>query len=166
MTKPIPANPWQANLPAELPLYFRRNIEPGEGGCWLWKRSKDKDGYGWSSFENKTHQAHRLSYQLVNGEIPDGLHLDHLCRVRHCVNPDHLEPVTPRENLRRGDTTTAWERCQRCGSEYSIIGVAKPQRRCLSCKEKYDAEHRSEKAQSGMARRKPEDISVGKENAS
>lgn len=134
MTKPIPATPWQSKLPAELPLHLRRNIEPGDNGCWLWARSKSRDGYGWASLNNKTYQAHRLIYVLTKGEVPEGLHLDHLCRVRHCVNPAHLEPVTPRENLRRGDTQTGWERCQRCGGEYSVIGVTATQRCCKPCK--------------------------------
>lgn len=74
-------------------------IEP-TGFCWLWKGAL-KDGYGSQHSEGKTWQAHRLIYTLLVGPIPEGLDLDHLCRVRHCVNPDHLEPVTRAENLRR-----------------------------------------------------------------
>jgi hypothetical protein len=70
----------------------------GEGGCWLWTGCQNGTGYG--RFDKSV--AHRFSYQLLVGPVPDGLDLDHLCRVRHCVNPDHLEPVTRSENLRRG----------------------------------------------------------------
>ena len=71
-------------------------------GCWLWTGSIDGVGYGriWNGI--KMTGAHRVVYELLVGPIPDGLQLDHLCRVRHCVNPSHLEPVTCRENLLRG----------------------------------------------------------------
>lgn len=67
------------------------------GECWLWQGAYDRGGYGF--FENK--RAHRLAWIWTNGPIPDGLHLDHLCYVRNCVNSDHLEPVTPQENIHR-----------------------------------------------------------------
>ncbi|MGP5219476.1 HNH endonuclease signature motif containing protein [Arthrobacter rhombi] len=133
MTAPIPPTAWQAALPDALPRHIKRNIEPGPGGCWLWRRSKSPDGYGWASLGDKTHQAHRLAYALIVGTIPEGLHLDHKCRVRHCVNPSHLEPVTPRENLARGDTPAGWGRCQRCGGEFSVVGRTTTQRKCKPC---------------------------------
>ncbi len=58
-------------------------------------------GYGRDA---RTRRAHRALWIAVNGPVPDGLQLDHLCRVRHCVNPSHLEPVTPRQNSLRGET--------------------------------------------------------------
>lgn len=70
--------------------------------CWEWTASKDRGGYGTFKLDGKTAIAHRVSYRLFVGEIPKGLELDHLCRVRHCVNPKHLEPVTKAENTRRG----------------------------------------------------------------
>jgi len=70
------------------------------GFCWLW-RGALQDGYGSQIIDGKSWAAHRLVYTLLVGEVPTGLDLDHLCRVRHCVNPDHLEPVTRGENLRR-----------------------------------------------------------------
>lgn len=69
--------------------------------CWLWKRSVNKDGYGNFSCKGTVVKAHRFSY-LLNHEIKDGLQLDHLCRNRSCVKPEHLEPVTQAENLKRG----------------------------------------------------------------
>jgi hypothetical protein len=66
--------------------------------CWIWTASRDPAGYG--RFEGA--YPHRFAYQLLVGPIPAGLDLDHACRVRHCVNPSHLEPVTHRVNVLRG----------------------------------------------------------------
>lgn len=77
---------------------------PDLGACWTWTASVTTDGYG-NFWENGRHiNAHRWSYRLLVGPIPEGLVLDHLCRVRRCVNPAHLEPVTSGENTRRGNT--------------------------------------------------------------
>lgn len=74
-------------------------------GCWLWTAATGNGGYGlWSppkASGQKMGVAHRFSYMTTVGPIPDGLELDHLCRVRNCVRPDHLEPVTHAENMRR-----------------------------------------------------------------
>lgn len=69
--------------------------------CWIWQRSFDVHGYGQLTIGNRLQKAHRVSYEMFEGPIPDGLHIDHLCRVRACINPDHLEPVTKAENERR-----------------------------------------------------------------
>ena len=138
MTAPKPLTEWQAtNTPVELPRHVRRNIGPGAGGCWLWLRSKSPDGYGWASLGNRTYTAHRLVYRLTGHAIPEGLVLDHLCRVRHCVNPAHLEPVTNRENLARGDTPTGWKQCRKCGGPFSRWHS---QRRCMRCLDRYRIE--------------------------
>lgn len=68
--------------------------------CWIWKASRDRFGYG--LFDNRV--AHRFGYELIKGKIPKGLELDHLCRNRSCVNPDHLEPVTHIVNIQRGNS--------------------------------------------------------------
>jgi hypothetical protein len=70
-------------------------------GCWIWMGTIDPDGYGSAKVDGSPRRAHRVVYQRLRGEIPEGLHLDHLCRHRFCVNPDHLEPVTSVERVRR-----------------------------------------------------------------
>lgn len=75
------------------------------GDCWEWTGSRLKNGYGAvgrGGRGNGNHMAHRAAWELLVGEIPAGLVIDHLCRNRGCVNPDHLEPITTRENLLRG----------------------------------------------------------------
>lgn len=72
--------------------------------CWLWQGAKSVGGYGRFCAKEILCMSHRWAYENLVGPIPKGLQLDHLCRVRNCVNPEHLEPVTPRENTMRGDT--------------------------------------------------------------
>ena len=74
-------------------------------GCWLWTGALTRD-YGSFWLDGNQRPAHRYSYELLRGPIPDGLQMDHLCRVKHCVNPDHLDPVTPATNLRRAPLWT------------------------------------------------------------
>jgi hypothetical protein len=85
---------------------FMRHVSPEpNSGCWLWEAHVSKEGYGRFHTPDGRHGwAHRISYELFKGSIPNGLHLDHLCRVRCCVNPDHLEPVTQTENNFRGES--------------------------------------------------------------
>ncbi len=96
-TSPFPRKPVIDRLMAKV------SPEPNSG-CWLWEGAVDpRTGYARITIETgRVENAHRSSYQLHVGPVPDGLQLDHLCRVRSCVNPDHLEPVTCAETLRRG----------------------------------------------------------------
>lgn len=72
-----------------------------ETGCWEWGLNKSPEGYGLAWRDGRMRAAHRVFWEEANGPIPDGLPLDHLCINPSCVNPDHLEPVTHLENVRR-----------------------------------------------------------------
>src|ERR1019366_5456905 len=82
--------------------YAANKMSMSESGCWTWTGSLDKDGYGKSWQEGGSYRAHRASYEFFVGPIPAGLTIDHLCRNRACVRPDHLEPVTNGVNIMRG----------------------------------------------------------------
>lgn len=77
------------------------------GDCWLWVGHTDKDGYARLTFKRKDYRVQRLMYVLCRGDLPRELVVDHLCRVRNCVNPYHFEAVTNRINIQRGKRATA-----------------------------------------------------------
>ena len=83
---------------SKVQLPFHPHLE-----CWEWIASTEKAGYGVFALRKKVVKAHRVSYIANIGAIPDGLVTDHLCRNRRCVNPNHLELVTQRENVVRGE---------------------------------------------------------------
>ena len=123
------------------PQSFWDLVERGPG-CWLWLGGKRADGYGRFTMNGYRYYAHRLSYQMTAGEIPDGLGLDHLCRNTSCVNPTHLEPVTQKENVLRGMGIMAMEARQtHCihGHEFTMDNIytyskQPSQRKCRICR--------------------------------
>lgn len=119
------------------------------GPCWIFTGSRSKN-YGLISFAGQSYPMHRAVWEQLVGPIPDGMHLDHLCRNTICCNPDHLEPVTPKENFRRGvclDTRKprwfAHEACDR-GHDINAEGALMwhgGKRRCRQCKNEYQREY-------------------------
>ncbi len=94
------------NYPSNYDDIFLENlvkkIEGNKGGCWLINQSLDEDGYCILSYKGKPCRAHRKIYELVKGNIPSFMVCDHLCNNRNCVNPDHIEIKTNKENIQRG----------------------------------------------------------------
>lgn len=111
-------------------------------GCWEWTPNLKPNGYGRLQVggrEGKEFYAHRFSYAAFNGPVPGGLQVDHLCRNRACCNPDHLEAVSCRENLMRGQTLTASRAAQtHCmhGHEFTTENIRRSKngtRHCRTC---------------------------------
>ncbi len=124
---------------------------PELGRCWEWVAGKFTAGYGTFWFEGRAQVAHGISYRLLVGHIPATFTLDHLCRVRHCVNPKHLEPVTSKENILRGTGLTAANaRKDKCRyghpydeeNTYVRVGTH-ASRECRICHRRWDAEYRA-----------------------
>jgi len=106
------------------------------GDCWLWKAAKDQAGYGLFTLEpGVSRRAHRVAYEMEVGPIPDGLEIDHLCRVRACVRPLHLEAVTRLENIRRVPWPNSAKTHCRNGHPFAgenLVRVGN-ERRCRTC---------------------------------
>ncbi|MFF7837586.1 HNH endonuclease signature motif containing protein [Streptomyces ossamyceticus] len=137
-----------------LPTRFWTKVKVDEVGCWLWIAALNRNGYGRFMDSNKiTRAAHRVAYEALIAAIPEGLQLDHLCRVRHCVNPMHTEPVTQTENLRRGETITAKAAAaMRCPKDHPYSGDnlyvnPKGHRSCRQCTRDRNARRRVEQSE-------------------
>lgn len=122
--------------------YILARVTVTDNGCWLWNLSRNADGYGkvgrttnpWGE-----QMAHRVAFRIWNGDIPDGLQIDHLCRNRPCANPAHLEAVAHRTNMRRAPHIAAQIARTHCkwGHEFSpentYVAPSDNRRRCRAC---------------------------------
>jgi hypothetical protein len=140
-------------LASKLERYSAANPERVHLGvpCREWQRSLNSKGYGLVCVGGgRSALAHRVSYEVSVGQIPDGHSIDHRCRNRPCIEPRHLEPVTGRENTRRGESFSAKNgRKVRCIHGHALAGSnvqvrANGQRRCMTC-------HRAQKARGFVA---------------
>lgn len=105
-----------------LPERFWDKVSPCPmTGCWLFVGAQAPTGYGSIRVNGIGYTAHRFAYEMLVGAVSDGLQIDHLCRVRCCCNPAHLEAVTQRENIRRGDAGARFRTRTHCfaGHEYT-----------------------------------------------
>ncbi|MFF2054137.1 HNH endonuclease signature motif containing protein [Leifsonia sp. NPDC058194] len=131
-------------------IRFWPKVDAG-GDCWEWQGAVRQDGYGAFWFKGQMTTAHRVAYELLMGPIPLGLQIDHLCKNRQCVNPDHLEPVTAELNRRRGEYGKAAQAAQRekthCpqGHPYSganLYSDSSGKRQCRTCKNEWQRKKR------------------------
>lgn len=139
-------------LPYPISEQLKVKIKIDENDCWNWTGKINKGGYGYLSSRGKYYLAHRISYEFFVGEIPDGLTIDHLCRNRRCVNPNHLEVVTLKENISRGERA----RQTHCLRGHPLFGnnlyIDSNHRRCRKCGALRTKLYRERKyARSGMA---------------
>lgn len=122
-----------------LERFMAKVDQNGPNGCWVWTAAKDREGYGRFGVANNGVLAHRAGYEMMVGPIPDGLQIDHLCRNTSCVNPRHLEPVTPKVNVHRSFNVAALNvRKTHCihGHEFTPENTAyiKLGRACRTCR--------------------------------
>ena len=132
--------------------FFNKVAPEPNSGCWLWTGSCIEDGYGQFWFEGTNVRAHRWAYEFLVEPIPEGLQIDHLCRIRSCVNPSHMEVVTHQINLLRGHGTRAEnrltpERLYICHKKNTVISSADKR-----AKDIHDAEVRGMMRAAGIAR--------------
>ena len=116
-----------------------KSIPEPNSGCWIWIGALRKGDYGQIVIDGKKKLAHRISYEIHKGPIPEGMELDHICRMHQCINPDHLEAVSHRVNVLRGAAPSAVHaaktHCSK-GHEFSasITINGKVRRHCKICK--------------------------------
>ncbi len=142
------------NIPQKdiVKMYHKRFLTKfvvNSNGCWEWKRGLGAGGYG-QFYDGKVRRAHRHSYEYFKGKIPKGLVLDHLCRVRNCINPEHLEIVTSKENILRGIGISALNKKKKiCKRGHKFIGKnviyykKDGKRECRKCKKILGKEYRA-----------------------
>ena len=137
---------------------FMAKVKFNQSGCWTWTGAKNPNGYANFMYPRKGRftNAHVVSYLIFRGPIPPNLEIDHLCRIRHCVNPFHLELVTSAENNRRGYSASAInQRKTHCIYGHPLSGdnlfmqirkTSAPSRICKICRSRRMREYRDNHA--------------------
>lgn len=106
-----------------IKIYLLANVEQVPGGCWLWKRSLDRRGYGLCRVNGLRGRAARVAYRAFVGPIPPGYDLHHTCPNRNCINPEHLEPMAHGPHLRLHASSGAWRGVRNSRAKVSEIDV-------------------------------------------
>lgn len=120
--------------PVSLRAAWERDVPAKGNGCWLWQGPVASNGYGRVSWKATRYYAHRVAYELHVGPIADGKVIDHLCRKPLCVNPAHLEPVSIRENVVRGEAPNVQiHRSGRCSKGHVLRKTKTGRTYCREC---------------------------------
>lgn len=127
-----------------MTLYDKAQEDP-ETGCWVWNGWTNGRGYGRVRINKKVFLAHRVSYENMVAEIPDGLTIDHLCCNPSCINPYHLEPVPQSVNSARGNRSRAAEKTH-CKSGHLLPEYTNGRRFCKPCRAEATRRHRAKKS--------------------
>ena len=123
--------------PDLLPARLAAKVRTDDNGCWIWTGAVSSSGYGSAGYESKVWSTHRLTYELLVGPIPAGLQIDHLCRVKTCCRPSHLEPVDATTNIRRmAATITECPRGHAYTEANTYIHPTHGSRECRECRAK------------------------------
>ena len=128
------------------------HVRTEKGGCWLWEGYVDKDGYG--RMVSREHSVvvsgyvHRMAWEQYRGAIPKGMQIDHLCKIKNCVNPEHLEVTSPQvNNLRSNSMAAKYARRDACKHGHPLTGANVRKvgntRVCQTCNRQRVAEHRA-----------------------
>lgn len=132
--------------------------------CWLWCAARARNGYGLFNFNGQMRTVHRVAHERWKGPIPPGLTIDHLCRNRACVNPDHLEVVSQRENVRRGLVSALRPQRVECrnghrmdpGNRYMVKSrTGRPRMECRACHLASMARYRAKRRQAALQASEP-----------
>ena len=146
-SRPVSANDI-AILTRYLPALSAKYVVDQSTGCWVWNAALDRDGYGAITVARRKYRAHRALWIVANcSDVPEQT-LDHICRNRACVNPNHLEPTSHKTNTLRGNALTAINaRKTRCVQGHELTpdnvkpsGIKRSRRNCLECDRTYKRE--------------------------
>jgi hypothetical protein len=140
--------------PTDVLIRIMRRVDTQENGCWIFTGCRTRTGYGQVtlSFTEGRALTHRVVYERMEGPVPEGMQLDHLCRMPACCNPEHLEPVTPAENIRRGNVSAVqrarfalMKTCRKGHerNEANIYHTKDGKRRCRPCQAEWARNHKA-----------------------
>lgn len=149
-------NGW--GLPEKERFWLKVGTPIGDAGCWPWTGATGDYGHGIFATDAGPHvQAHKWLWEQTNGPVPQGLELDHLCRTAGCVNPEHLDPVTHRENVLRGDAPSAVNAAKthcKWGHPFDEANTYRPKpghRTCRTCARNYQRRLRARRRTEAQA---------------
>ena len=125
-----------------LERFMNKVFPEPNSGCWLWDAYVSKNGYGRFGIGRTVYEAHRISYKLFKGEIPEGMCVDHMCRVRSCVNPSHLRLLTREENVRIQVNANSMKTVCKEGHNFTADGN---RRKCKICQAAASKRYRARK---------------------